>query len=260
MKRLALSYQTVVCLSCPVCDVSVLWPNGWVDQDETSHEGRPRPWPHCVRWETSSPPPKGALPPIFAHVCCDKTARWIKMPWFGCRPRPWPHCNRWGPSSPPPNGHSPQFNLFSAHVCCGQTAGWIEMPFSREVGLSPSDIVLDGEPGPFPQKGGTAPPILANVLWPNGCFKTFCVPWQTFAKIGPGTSKNRWTAKNKNNKTKNITVFGYRYTRERRATVKNGQNENKCVSRLARHIPHHTALSNAGATNSQCPPTHDHSV
>jgi len=124
------------------------------------------------------------------------------------------------PAPPPPNGHSPQFNLFSAHVCCGQTAGWIEMPFSREVGLSPSDIVLDGEPGPFPQKGGTAPPILANVLWPNGCFKTFRVPWQTFAKIGPGTSKNRWTAKNKNNKTKNITVFGYRYTRERRATVK----------------------------------------
>ena len=31
------------------------------------------------------------------------------------------------------------------------------MPLDREVGLSPSDIVLDGDPGPLPQKGITAP-------------------------------------------------------------------------------------------------------
>jgi len=29
-------------------------------------------------------------------------------------------------------------------------------------------------------------------------FKTYRVVWQSFAKIGPGTSKNRWTEKNKN--------------------------------------------------------------
>jgi len=34
----------------PVCDVGVLWPNGWTDQDESWHGGRPRPRPHCVRW------------------------------------------------------------------------------------------------------------------------------------------------------------------------------------------------------------------
>ena len=28
---------------CPVCDVGVLWPNSWLDQDETWHVGRPRP-------------------------------------------------------------------------------------------------------------------------------------------------------------------------------------------------------------------------
>jgi len=28
------------CLS--VCDVAVLWPNSWMDQDETWHGGRPR--------------------------------------------------------------------------------------------------------------------------------------------------------------------------------------------------------------------------
>jgi len=53
VKRFVLSYQTIVSLSClsvcPVCDVVVLWPNGWMVQDETWHAGRSRPWPHCVR-------------------------------------------------------------------------------------------------------------------------------------------------------------------------------------------------------------------
>jgi len=95
-----------VCLS--VCNVGVLWPNGWMDQDETWHAGRPRPWPHCVRW---------------------------------------------GPSCPPPKGHSPHF---SAHTCYGEMAGWIKMPLRRDVGLNPSNIVLDGDPAPLPKKGGKA--------------------------------------------------------------------------------------------------------
>jgi len=44
-----LSVCVSLCLSaCPVCpvwsvcDVDVLWPNGWMDQDETWHGGRPR--------------------------------------------------------------------------------------------------------------------------------------------------------------------------------------------------------------------------
>jgi len=50
VKRFAVCYRSAVCLSvCPVCNVGVLWPNGWTDQDETWHAGRPRPWPHCVR-------------------------------------------------------------------------------------------------------------------------------------------------------------------------------------------------------------------
>jgi len=43
------------CLS--VCNVGVLWPNGWMDQGETWPGGRPQPWPHCVRWRRSSPSP-----------------------------------------------------------------------------------------------------------------------------------------------------------------------------------------------------------
>jgi len=71
VKRFALCYRTVflsVSLFCPVlsvCDVGVLWPNGWIDQNETCHGGRPRPRRLCVRWRPSSPPPKGAQPPIF---------------------------------------------------------------------------------------------------------------------------------------------------------------------------------------------------
>ena len=103
------------CLSClSVCDVGVLWPNGWMDQDETRRVGRPRPWPHCVRWGPSSPSSKG------------------------------------GPQ-------------FSAHICCSHMAGWINMPLGMEVGLSPGDFVLDGDPAP-PEKKGTTPP---NYFWPK---------------------------------------------------------------------------------------------
>jgi len=62
---------------------------------------------------------------------------------------------------PPPKGHIPQF---SAHVycgktvvCCSQMAGWIKMPLGMEVGLSPGDFVLDGDPAPTPEKGGGTP-------------------------------------------------------------------------------------------------------
>ena len=62
IKRFALSYPTVVCLSCavcPVCDVGVLWPNCWTDQDETRHAARSRPRPHCVTWASSSHTKRG---------------------------------------------------------------------------------------------------------------------------------------------------------------------------------------------------------
>jgi len=76
-----LSVRCPVCLSClSVCDVGVLWPNGYTDQDETWRAGRPRPWPHCVRWGPSSSSPKGHSSPQFsAHICCGQMAAWIKM-------------------------------------------------------------------------------------------------------------------------------------------------------------------------------------
>jgi len=65
----------------PVCNVGVLWPNGWMDQDATWRGSRPGPWPHCIRWGPSSLRSKRVqLPQFSAHVCCGQTAGWIKMP------------------------------------------------------------------------------------------------------------------------------------------------------------------------------------
>ena len=89
------------CLS--VCSVGVLWPNGWMDEDETWHADSPRPWPHCVRWEPSSPSTKGAQPPIFQPISA--VAKWLdgsRCHLVGARPQSKQHCVRWGPSSPPP--------------------------------------------------------------------------------------------------------------------------------------------------------------
>jgi len=67
------------CMSClSVSDVGALWPNGWMDQDETWHGGRPRPRPHCVRWGPLLPQ-KGYSPQFLTHVSCGQTAVWIKM-------------------------------------------------------------------------------------------------------------------------------------------------------------------------------------
>jgi len=68
------------CLSvCPVCDVGLLWPKGWMDQHETWHAGRPRLWPHWVRWGPSTPSPiRGQSPQFSAHVYCAQSAAWSR--------------------------------------------------------------------------------------------------------------------------------------------------------------------------------------
>ena len=151
---LALCYRTVVSPVLSVCEPGVLWPNGWMDQDETWHAGRPPlPWPQCVRWRPTSPPQRGTAAQFSAHICCGKMAGWIKMPLgmeVGFGPG---DCVRWGPSSPK-KGHSPPF---SAHVYCGQTAVCIRIPLGTEEGLSLGDIVLDGDSAP-PRKGAQQPP------------------------------------------------------------------------------------------------------
>jgi len=126
VKRFALCYRSVVCLSVclsvlSVCDVRALWPNGWTDQDETWQAGRPRPCHIVLDGDPAPPPPKGHSPPNFGpyllrpNGCMDQD-----VTWYGARPRPMRLCVKWGPRSPSQKGGGAKF---SAHVYCGQTAG-----------------------------------------------------------------------------------------------------------------------------------------
>ena len=88
--RPMLSVRCLSVLSCHVCNIGVLWPNGW----------------------PSSPSPKGTQPPIFCPCLLWSNGQMDEdATWYGGtgRPRPWPHCVRWGPSSPPPKEHNPHF-------------------------------------------------------------------------------------------------------------------------------------------------------
>ena len=161
VKRFALCYQSVVYLSvCTVCNVGVLWPDGWMDQDETRHAGSHRLWPQCIRWGPSCLSPKGAESslPIFdpyllwPNGCMDQDATW-----YGGRPRPRRLYVRWEPAPQcRKGGGAPLPKNKSAHVYCGQTAGWIKLALGMEVGLIPGDFALDGDTAP-PQKGDGNP-------------------------------------------------------------------------------------------------------
>jgi len=98
--------------------------------------GRRRPsWPHCVRWGFSSLQKGNSSPQFSAHVYCDQTARWIKVP-YGMEVDQGPgHIvldgDRQCVSPTKTIWHSSPH--FAAHVYCGQTAGWIKMPLDTEV-------------------------------------------------------------------------------------------------------------------------------
>ena len=112
--------------------------------------------------ETDLPSAKmGQSPP--QCLLCPKGSMHQDATWYGGRPQPMRLCVRWGPSPPPQKkGHSPQF---SAHVYCGQMAGYIRIPLGTEVGLSPGDIVLDGDPAPQPPHPIFGPFLLQQNGW-----------------------------------------------------------------------------------------------
>jgi len=64
----------------PIFGPCPLWPNGWMNQDDTWHGGGSWPRPHCVRWGPSSPSQKGQSPQFLAHFYCGQTAGCVKMP------------------------------------------------------------------------------------------------------------------------------------------------------------------------------------
>ena len=72
-----------------------------MDQDETWHAGRPRPWHILLDVDPAPPPPYLLLP----NGCMDQDATW-----YGGRPRPRRLCVKWGPSCPSPErGGAPNF-------------------------------------------------------------------------------------------------------------------------------------------------------
>jgi len=134
-----------------VCGVRALWPNDWTDQGETWHSGRPRPWPHCVRWGPRSTSHKGAQPPIFGpYLLRPNGCMNQDVTWYGGRPRPRQLCVRWRPRSPSP--------IFGP--CLLRSNGWMDgtwLVLGMVVGLSPGEFVLDGDPAPSPERD-RAPP------------------------------------------------------------------------------------------------------
>jgi len=139
VKRFALCYQSVVCLSaCPVGNVGVLCPDGWMDQDETRHAGSPRLWPQCIRCvlivtSASSIIPRSRTADTGCTVVLQIRRARLGICWDSFKHQ--------------------YLQMGSVGICWGQTAGWIKLALGVEVGLIPADFVLDWDPAP-PQKGG----------------------------------------------------------------------------------------------------------
>ena len=84
---------------------------------------------------------------------------------------------------PKGEGRSPKF---SAHDYCGQLAGWMKLVLGMEVGLSPGDFVLDGDPVPFPQKGRSPLPTFSAHLYCDETAACIKMPLGMELGLGPG--------------------------------------------------------------------------
>jgi len=129
----------------------LLWPNGWMDQDGTWHEGMPWSSPYCARWGHSSPPQnKEQSPPIFGPSLLWPNG-WMHQDatWYGGRPRPTRHCVRCCLSYPQKKGTPTPPNFWPM-------SGWMKTPLGTEVDLGPGNIILDGVRAPA--KGAQQPP------------------------------------------------------------------------------------------------------
>ena len=79
------SYKKRFSLCCPVClslcNVGVLWPNGWIDQDATWYGGKPWPRRHCVRLGPAPPQRDTTAPTFSAHVYCGQKVAHLSICW-----------------------------------------------------------------------------------------------------------------------------------------------------------------------------------
>ena len=161
------------CPVCPVCNVGVLWPNCWTDQDGTWHACRPRPGHIALGGDLAPPSPKGHSPQFSAHICCGQIAAWIKMPLgmelglglgdsiLGGDPA-LPFQKRGGGAEPPPTKN------FGA--CLLWPNGWMDQDGTWHGDRpQPRRLCVRWGPSPSPQKGAKPPsPIFSPfLLWPN---------------------------------------------------------------------------------------------
>jgi len=139
-----------------------------MDQDETWHAGRPRPWPHCVRWGPSSLSPKrGQSPPQFySHVCCGQMAGWIKMT-LGMEVGLGPGdtvLDVLDASSPSPKRAQPP--IFGPYLLWPN--GWMDQDATWQGGR-PQPKRHCARWGPSSLLKGARPPVFGPcLLWPNG--------------------------------------------------------------------------------------------
>ena len=129
----------------------LLWPNGCMDQDESWHGGRPRPWPHCVRCEPRSSSPKRHSPQFSAHVYCGQMAGWIQMP-LGTEVSLGPgHILLDGDAAHPPKGEQPP-PIFSP--CLLWKNGWMDQDATSYGGRPlPRPHCVRWGPAPLLKKG-----------------------------------------------------------------------------------------------------------
>jgi len=162
VKRFALCYRTVVCLT--VVSVTLVYYGqtvGWIKMPLGRKPGLGS-GDNVLDGDPALPPRKGHSSPHFsAYVYCGQTAGWIKMP-VGTKVGLGPgHIVLDGDPAPPKSGTSPNFQPMSV-TAKRLDESRFKMPLGTEVGLGPGDIVLDGDPAPT-QKGAQLPQISAHV-------------------------------------------------------------------------------------------------
>ena len=123
VKRFALCYQTVVCLSC--LSVTFVHCGQMVGRIKMKLGMQVclSPGHYVLDGAPAPPPPKGGGATQFsAHICCSQMAEWIKMPLGMEAGLIAGDCVRWGPCSTLPKMGAEPPPQFSAHFYCGQTA------------------------------------------------------------------------------------------------------------------------------------------
>ena len=131
-------------------------------------------------------PKKGQSPPNFRPMFIEPKG-WMDQDgtWHEGRPQPRQLCVRWGLRTPP---------QFSAQFYCGQTAGCIKMPLGTEVGLSPGNFVLDGDPA-RPKKG-RSPHLQFSAHYYSGQTAGGCIKMPLVLDGDPAPPQNGGVAPN----------------------------------------------------------------